>query len=74
MSIWLADAELVEATGGLVQPAAQVRFFRARGLNPIVGIDGRPRITRDAMTAYNLGQLPTKAAPQPNFAALKRAS
>jgi hypothetical protein len=51
-----------------------VRFFRARGLNPIVGIDGRPRITRDAMTAYNLGQLPAKAAPQPNFAALKRAS
>lgn len=55
MSAPLTDAELQSVTGKR-QHAAQARFLRKIGLNPIVRDDGFPVVTWEAVNAVLLGQ------------------
>lgn len=64
MSRYLTPAELHDLTD-LEQPAAQVRWLKARGWRYDVGASGRPKVDRDyhraRMVEGGQAEAPTKA-------------
>lgn len=71
MSDLLSVADLERVTG-LVQGAAQMRYFQQYGLRPMRSADGHPVITWQAVNAYIMG---TKAerAWSPDLSAIRKA-
>lgn len=69
----LTSEELVELTG-YQRPSDQISALKGWGAKPLVGRDGRPRITWEAVhrVMAALETTPTMANEQPNWDALKR--
>lgn len=67
-SLLLTPGELKELTGGLTQGAAQIRWLRANGIEPFVGVDGKPKVTRAEIAGRH--RFPDAPRPGPNFGAL----
>ncbi|WP_366518047.1 DUF4224 domain-containing protein [Nevskia soli] len=65
----LSDQELVELTG-VEQSAAQLRVLRPHGIWPVVRRDGRPRVTRSAVSRAMLAKGTQYA--EPDFSSLRR--
>lgn len=45
-ALYMSHDELQELTG-LIQPAAQIRWLKANGVEHFVRVDGKPRVPKD---------------------------
>lgn len=67
--LYLTPEELTETTGGLKQPAAQIRWLKKYGIRHLIGVDGKPRVREKWLDAQpTTPQRPVRE--EPDWAAL----